>query len=202
MLFQDCNVASGAVLYSRSGSLIVSNVQFVNVSTASSTYQSEAHSSQGDVTTETTIVRTGGASNGTTGFSRKMISTSSTNPVNAPLNTNSIVVWNALTGASHTATIEIVSSGTLNNNDIWMELEYLGSSSTGQGSVVSSAPSTLTAGTALPTSSATWASLPATPVKQNMSVTFTPQQAGFVKATVRLGKPSTTVYVDPVLTIV
>jgi hypothetical protein len=51
------------------------------------------------------------------------------------------------------------------------------------------------------TSTATWNSSPATPVKQRLQFTFTPQIAGRVRGQVRLGKPSTTVYVDPVITI-
>jgi hypothetical protein len=59
----------------------------------------------------------------------------------------------------------------------------------------------LTTASAVTTSTATWNSSPATPVKQHLQVTFTPQVAGRVRGQVRLGKPSTTVYVDPVITI-
>jgi hypothetical protein len=37
---------------------------------------------------------------------------------------------------------------------------------------------------------------------QNISVTFTPQQTGLLKAIMRVALASATIYVDPVLTIV
>jgi hypothetical protein len=41
----------------------------------------------------------------------------------------------------------------------------------------------------------------ATPVKQKLSVTFTPQEKGFIYAVINLAKASATVYVDPKLTV-
>ena len=37
--------------------------------------------------------------------------------------------------------------------------------------------------------------------KAKLSVTFTPATAGFIHAVVKVAKPSTTVYVDPALTV-
>ena len=83
-----------------------------------------------------------------------------------------------------------------------MLLEYQGTSGSSLASMATSLPATvLTTASAVTTSTATWNSSPATPVKQHLQVTFTPQVAGRVRGQVRLGKPSTTVYVDPVITI-
>jgi hypothetical protein len=43
--------------------------------------------------------------------------------------------------------------------------------------------------------------MPSTPVKQHLQVTFTPQVAGRVRGIVRLGKVSTTVWVNPQIII-
>jgi hypothetical protein len=51
------------------------------------------------------------------------------------------------------------------------------------------------------TSTVTWTSSPATPQKQKLVVTFTPRVAGRVRGQVRLGRASTTVYVNPVIAI-
>jgi hypothetical protein len=59
----------------------------------------------------------------------------------------------------------------------------------------------LTTNAAVTASTATWNSSPATPVKQKLVVTFTPRQAGRVRGQVRLGRASTTVYVNPIIAI-
>jgi hypothetical protein len=105
-------------------------------------------------------------------------------------------------GSSKTATVEIISSASLNNDEISLFLEYQGSSGSPVASFASTGPgSVLGTPSALPTSTATWNSSPSTPVKQQLSVTFTPQLAGRVRGQVRLGKSSTTVYINPVITI-
>jgi hypothetical protein len=90
----------------------------------------------------------------------------------------------------------------LNNDEISLLLEYQGTSGSPVASIATTLPATvLTAASAVTTSTATWNSSPATPVKQHLQVTFTPQVAGRVRGQVRLGKASTTCYYDPVITI-
>lgn len=92
----------------------------------------------------------------------------------------------------------------LNNNDCWLEFEYLGSSITPIGSLVTSLPATiLTTPTAIPSSAATWTTTGlVSPTTQKLQVTFTPQMVGLVRGVVKVAKPSTTLYVDPLITIV
>ena len=60
-------------------------------------------------------------------------------------------------GSSKTATVEIISSASLNNDDISLELEYPGTSGSSLASFVTSLPATiLTAASAVPASTATW----------------------------------------------
>jgi len=116
--------------------------------------------------------------------------------------TSEIVAWNATTGSAITVTVELVSSASLNNDELWLEVSYLGTSGAPLGTLISSAKaSVLASAAALTTSTATWASSPATPVYQKMSVTFTPQLRGFIHATVKLCVPGKTVYVDPYLVV-
>jgi hypothetical protein len=178
-------------------------VDFINCDSGATGYRNEWHREQGDITTETTITRASGATDGVQAVSWKAISGASSvmSPL-LPLEFPPISQWNSLTGSSHTATIEIISSATLNNDDIWVDLEYLGSSASPLGSAVNSTIATrLTANAACPTSSKTWNSSPSTPQKQYLQVTFTPQMAGLVVARVKLAKASATVYVDPLITI-
>jgi hypothetical protein len=93
--------------------------------------------------------------------------------------------------------VEIISSASLNNTDINLMLEYQGTAGSSLGTFAYSLPSPLTPSAAVPTSTVTWNNQPTTPVKQHLQVTFTPQVAGRVRGIVRLGKVSTTVWINP-----
>lgn len=160
----------------------------------------------GDVYSETTIVRLGGASDGSTPLSWKMVSlaASGTFPITA-LQTGEFVIWNDTVGSSRTVTVEFIhdSLTALNNNEIWLELNYYGSSGNPQGTLITDAMAdVLATPAAQPSSSATWTTTGITnPNKQKLQVTFTPQLKGFFLATVKLCKASYTVYVDPMMTV-
>jgi hypothetical protein len=176
-------------------------IEAVNVGTGATNYISERHSTFGDLTTETTITRSSGASDGTTAFSHKIVTTARAVNLNKVFEAFPISIWNSTTGL-RTATIELISSAPLNNNDVWADCQYLGSSSAPNGSLATSYPATpLTTGSAIISSLATWNSSPSTPQKQKMAVTFTANQVGLVRCTVYVGKASTTVYIDPLITL-
>jgi hypothetical protein len=153
----------------------------------------------GTATQETATIRTGGASDGTTGVSIKAVTTANANFA-LPFTLPEIVQWNSATGVSKTATIEIASGSTLTNADVWLELEYLGDASSPQGSVASSRKANILANASnVTSSSASWGGSPAS--TQKLQVAFTAQQQGPVKARVCVGKAGATVYVDPLITI-
>ncbi len=206
-VFENCKLNASVTLISGVNSNANDRnvkVDFINCDSGATGYRNEWHRQEGDITTETTITRASGASDGVQAVSWKAISSgSSAISPTLPLEFPPIAVWNTLTGSAHTATIELISSASLNNNDIWVDLEYLGSSGSPLGSGVNSLPATvLTTAAACPTSSKTWNSSPASPVKQYLQVSFTAQLAGLVVARVKIAKPATTVYVDPLITIV
>jgi hypothetical protein len=167
---------------------------------------------------ETTIVRTGGATDGTTQVSWKMVSGAeacSWTGVNV-LESPEIAIWNATTGSQKTATVEFVhdtntapgqGAGTLyafRNDEVWLEVSYYGDASSTIASLATSqvADPTLATPADIASSSTTWTTTGlTTPVKQKLSVSFTPQLAGYITARVCLGKASKTLYVDPVVTL-
>lgn len=158
----------------------------------------------GDLTQETTIVRSGGATDGTTQISWKMVSTANAKFPLATLDSPEIVRWNDTTGSSITVTVEIVTDNvTLKDDEIWLDAQYLGTSGFPLSTFISDCKADpIPAGQNQDTSSVTWTTTGlTTPTKQKLSVTFTPQEKGFIHAVVKLGKASTTVYVDPVLTV-
>ena len=154
----------------------------------------------GMVYSETAIVRTGGASDGTTPLAWKMISSTTPNFRGSTLATPEIVVWNDTTGAAKTVTVEVLTDGvTLKDDECWLEVQYLGTSGFPLGAFITDAKANVLAAPANQTTSTeAWATTGlTTPIKQKLSVTFTPQEKGFIHAKVMLAKPSTTVYVCP-----
>lgn len=148
---------------------------------------------------ETTTIRTGGASDGTTAISWKNI-TGANSVTTIPLRSPPIEIWNDTTGSSKTATVEIAGASTLTNADIWMELEYLGNASFPISTITTNrVADILTTPSNVTTSAAGWGGSPA--VTQKLQITFTPQMKGIVSARIYLAKPSTTVYIDPLITI-
>jgi hypothetical protein len=201
-LFDSCRIASGVTRYNGTGVLNTRDlVELVNCYDGTN-FVSESYQPSGAVTTEFTITLSGGAADNVGTYSHKMVSNTNVDKYANPL----VGFWMdanyATTGSSKTATVEIISSGTLNNDEISLIVEYLGTAGSSLASIATSLPANvLTTAGAVTTSTATWNSSPATPVKQHLQVTFTPQTAGRVRAQVRLGKASTTVYVNPQVTI-
>lgn len=154
---------------------------------------------EGSVFSETTIVRTGGATDGTTAVSRKMVS-SANSKFFRPLVSDPIYAWNETTGSNVTVTVETVTDNvTLTDAEAWVEVEYLGTSgfplastSTDRAADILATPANQT------TSTETWTTTGlTTPVKQKLAVTFTPQEKGMLVVRVCLAKASTTMYFCP-----
>jgi hypothetical protein len=168
------------------------------VDNAGTNYRFSHHRYTGVVREETTVVRAGGASDGTTALSWRMGSSEWAALV-FPLESPPINAWNDGTSAI-TLTAEIVNDGvTLKNDECWIEVEYLGSAASPKSTIISNRKTNILATAAnQPTSAANWTTTGLTaPVKQKLSVTFTPAQKGPWTARVMLARPSTTVYVCP-----
>lgn len=204
-LFDSCRIASGAIRYTTTSVSGVNNtrdlVELVNCYDGTNNI-SESWQPSGAVTTETTITLSGGATDNVGTFSHKMVSNTNIDKYVQPLAGFWMDVSNAAIGSSKTATVEIISGASLNNDEISLVLEYLDTAGSSLAVMSNTLPVTvLTAASAVTASTATWNASPATPVKQKLVVTFTPRTAGRVRAQVRLGKASATVYVDPQVTI-
>jgi hypothetical protein len=200
-LFDSCKIASGVTRLG-SGGTLNDTVELVNCYDGTNTIN-ERYTCGGNVTTERTITLSGGAADDIGIFSHKFVSNATLlDRWSYPLEGFWLDVENTAVGSSKTATVEIISSASLNNDDVSLLLQHQGTSGSPVASAAWSLPATpITANAAITTSTATWNSSPATPVKQKLQITFTPQVAGRVRGLVRLGKPSTTVYINPQITI-
>lgn len=199
-LFDSCRIASGVTRYAASTST-ADIVELINCFDGTNIIN-ESYQAAGSVVTERTITLSGGATDDVGVFSHKLVSGTNIDKLANPLAGFWMDVENTAIGSSKTATVEIISSLTLNNDDVWLLLEYQGTTGSSVASFASTQPATaLTTNAAVTASTATWNSSPATPVKQKLVVTFTPLLAGRVRGQVRLGRASTTVYVNPLITI-
>jgi hypothetical protein len=129
-----------------------------------------------------------------------------------------IVRWNETTGSAITVTVDVLHDGAqggspsvnVTDRDIWLEVQYLGTSGFPLSLFATDAASSgspfesnyLATAKDQDASSATWTTTGmSNPVTQKLSVTFTPQEKGFIHGVVKLALASRTVYVDPVLQV-
>lgn len=175
-------------------------ISVYNCDSGNTNYKLAIDDYAGTIRQETTLVKTGGATDGTTPIAWKMVTTSSVNEYDNYLRSDWMAVWIDTTGSSKTITVDILhdSATALTDAECWIEVSYLGSASTPLGTATSDKRAdVLTTAAAQTSSSATWTTTGmSNPNKQKLEVTFTPQQKGFVSARVCIGKASKTVYVD------
>lgn len=199
-LFLNCKLGASVVLTTGTNpGPGGTQVDLINCDSGDTITRFQRHRYQGDVYSETTIVRTsGGASDGVNPFSRKMVTTANSS-FHLPLEGEPIPFWCEST-SSQTATIEVVTDNvTLKDSEAWIEIEYLGTSGYPLSVFTSDRAASLVAtGVNQTTSTTTWTTTGlTTPVKQKLSATFTPSKRGPYIARVMLAKASTTMYYDP-----
>jgi hypothetical protein len=198
--FVDCKLGASVTKVSGlavHGSL---DVDFIRCSPSGINYTVNSSRYIGALDEETTIVRTGGASDGTTPIAWKIVTTSNST-YSLPFECPPIAIWNDVVGSAVTATVEGIWGGGAvpNDDDIWLEVEYLGDASSPQGSFVNDGKADLLATAAGQTSSSeTWGG---STTKFKLAVTFTPQQKGWIYARVKCAKASSTFYVDPLIVL-
>lgn len=175
-------------------------VWLINCDSADTNYRYQYTDYRGTITQESTIVRSGGASDGTTAISRKMVS-GANSKIYSPLFFD-ILFWNESLSALSLA-CEVVSDGvTFTDAELWMEVEYLGNGSFPLSSIGSDRASTiLTTPANQSSSSVTWTTTGlSSPTKQKLEVSVTAADKGWIRCRIYLAKASSTVYVCPLIT--
>lgn len=163
----------------------------------------------GSVKQDTGIYLDGGTTDGTTSLSYKFASSANCNFASGRLYGPEMHIWNEAVGVPITTNVEIAHSsqgagtdGVLQNDQIWLEVMYLGTSGYPLGTWTNNAKTDVLAmATDQPISTATWQGTTSGWDTQKLSVTFTPQKKGVIVARVVMGAASKTVYVDPNITI-
>lgn len=204
IVFRNCKLPASwsGSLFNATPTQACLRAEMWNCDNASTNYRLWVEDAYGSIKHETTLVKTGGASDGTTPLSWKMASSANASfPL--PLCSPEIAsAWIDSTGSAKTITIDILhdSATALKDDEVWVDVSYLSDSGTPKTSrVADSKADILATGADQATSSATWTTTGmANPNKQKLEVAFTPQQKGVALVKVCLAKASTTVYVDPV----
>lgn len=192
-------------------------VELYNCDSGDTNYRLWIEDYAGSVRDETTVVRTGGASDGDTAISWKMATNASAN-IAAPLESGEIVrpypgtdaedaAW--VPGTAKTISVEVVhdsqgsgTGGRLTDYECWLEVQYLGTDGSPLSKYVSSRVDLAELKADVADSTAAWTTTGLTaPVAQKLSVTIDPYEKGVVHARVFVNKPSATVYVCPKLVV-
>lgn len=181
-----------------------------NCDSGDTNYKFEHISYEGNVREETTIIRTGGASDSDTGFSMEMVSSANTAYPLIPLESLEIPVRIDSVGSSLAITVEIVhdSQGSgagsdLQDDEIGLHVSFSDTLNSTQYTLNTSEKADyLAAATDYANSSETWTTTGlTTPVKQTLTVTMTPEEKGYYVIKVLLYKASSTVFVCPKVSV-
>lgn len=201
-VLKDCKVPAA---YTRTAALTIAGgteVSIIRADNGATNYIEEKYNYWGSQLIETTILRTGGATDGTTPITWKVT------PLNSswvePFVCFPITIWNTTVGSVAVtlhATSNIAAGAFPNTDDIWIEVEGLGTSGNPQGIYANNTKANnLATGSAYSTDSATWAGSPAGGTFA-MTATITTTQAGPLTIYVKCAKTSTIFYVDPLPSI-
>lgn len=194
----NCKLDPSVTVASTPGQASSLGIRLLGSHSTTNVQRNEIYHYAGTLTTETTIKRTGGASDGTNSYSWKIITTANAKR-QVSFESFEGVIWNTSLTAK-TLTVHCVTDNvTLTDAEAWVEVDYLGSSATPISTNITDANATLLSTAANQTTSTeTWTTTGlTTPVKQQFNVTFTPAMIGLIRWRVRVAKASTTVYVCP-----
>lgn len=200
-LIRDCKLGASVTITSAPAAPGYTPVRLVNCDSADTNYRYYRSEYQAVEQHETTIIRSGGANDGVTGISRKIVTASGVTPVDY-YRSDPIEFWNSTVGGSVSLAIPVLTDGvTLTDAEAWIEVEYLGTSGYPLGLLASDRVADPIFGT--PANQATdgsssWTTTGlSSPVQQTLGVSVTPQEIGTIRVYICIAKASTTVYYDP-----
>lgn len=189
----------GSVVISATPTTPGSRCEVVGPGTAASP-RMEVYDYEGTLVAESTIIRSGGASN-----TWKLVTTANANrqrPFACFEEVYQLAAGSPVTIDLNTITDLNSDATALTNADVWIEAQVMDQAGFATTTLYSSAPANLlTAGATMTSgaSSGAWTTTGmTTPDARSATLTFTPQTAGYVRVTIKVGRASlTTLRVDP-----
>ena len=199
MAFINCKLGAGVTIATPSSILYDQpRISVVSSDSAGTSYRTENYQKGGSQVTETSIVRAGGASDGATPISWKIVTEAFAGYVNwaRPYEVLPIVAWNDKTSSVTVTIYGIWGGGAVpNNDDIWIDAQYMGSAASPLATIATLTKANgLTAGSALASDSSSWGGS-TTPFK--MSLTLSPAMKGPIYIYPKVGRANSTFYIDP-----
>jgi hypothetical protein len=195
-IFKDCKLGAAVTIQATQTNPGSAETLVINSDSAATNYRQEKYSHLGNQTVETAIIRSGGAYDGANRVAWKIV-TGANAKFYMPFESMPMSFWNDST-ASVTVTMYGVWGGAAvpNNDDIWFEVEYLGSALTPVGSFQSCAKADVLATNAALTAdtASVWGG---STTKFKMTNTFTPAMKGPFTVRVFAGAATSTFYIDP-----
>ena len=207
VVVRNCKLPSGVAIttgtFTGAGGLVL---KVHNCDSADTHIRFAEHSYQGSVVQQTsTRIRTGGATQADgTAFSWLVTGNANAENLFKPLISPEIAIYNTSLSAM-TVTVEILRDSVTNlqNDEIWLEVDYYGTTGFPLGTRISTRMTDVLSTPADVTdSSATWDTTGMTNPNTQKLVTasFTPAEAGYIIVKVMIAK-NTTLYVDPLITL-
>jgi hypothetical protein len=191
-----CKLGSSVTISGGPTTVGTGHIDVINCDSGATNYRTERYRYEGTQTVETTIVRTGGATDGTTPIAWKLVTTANSR-WHFPFTSMPMAIWNDTTGGSKTVTVYGIWGGGAVplNDEIWIEVRYPDSGSFPSSTIATSTKAdALAAGTNITADSSTWGG---STTDFKMEATFTPQMKGPLYIVVRAAKASSTFYIDP-----
>lgn len=205
--FHHCLINSGVSLITGTIALAGTKVLMSGCddTTGNDLYRLEYVDYYGSIVHDDSIYYDSGASDGTTNISWKFVTTANATEFSEPLISPPIVVWVDSTG-SKTFTVQINwdSATNVQNDEIWLEVEYLEASADTDSAFANDGMADIFATPAdQATNAESWTGTGGftNENQQALAVTATVNRVGPVICRVHMGKPSTTIYVDPKVTV-
>lgn len=209
-VIKDCKLHASATFTNPAGP--TQQFQFIRCDSAGVAYKSARYTYEGTETTETSITRVGGSVDPTgQAQSRKIVTTANVQFLR-PFRAQPMDVWNPTVAGNVTVTVcgTINSASLPNNDEIWLEVEYLGTSGNPLGVMATTGKATvLSAAAAVASDGSTWngggSGAGWSPFKLVVQLNTTnnpqPQFAGYLTARVKAAKVSATYYIDPLVVL-
>lgn len=185
-----------------------SSINAIRSDSGTSLVRTESYSTSGSMTTSTAIYRTGGASDGTTNYSRAVLTPTTRVTWNQPFVAPPIAIWNNTIGTVNVtvhAVSNLAAGAFPNNDDIWIDVEYESDGSSLLGAFANNSKANiLSSATAYDSTGAgSWVGSPAGGAFV-MTKQITVNQAGYIYAYVKVGNTrggANTYYFDPLMVL-
>ena len=203
LVIKDCKLHASATVTTPTNTGMV--VQLIRSDSVATAYKSTLYAYEGTETTETSLTRVGGAVDPAGQAQARKIVTTTNAQWLRPFQAEPYAIWNTVTGATVTVTVYgTINAGAVpNNDDIWIEVCFLGSGSQPLGTIVTTTKANLLASNAAVASDgSSWngggSGAGWSPFKLVATLSSPqPGMVGYIDVRVRAAKASTTYYIDP-----